>query len=89
MSSSSSINCGQSFSSADISYKQATEGDCNIGRPGGWDKKNQMKWDAWNSVRGMFVCNLTHLTVGMSNKEAMERYVSVVKELFVGEGQNF
>jgi diazepam-binding inhibitor (GABA receptor modulator, acyl-CoA-binding protein) len=33
-------------------YKQATVGDCNTGRPGGWDLKGQRKWDAWNSARG-------------------------------------
>jgi diazepam-binding inhibitor (GABA receptor modulator, acyl-CoA-binding protein) len=33
-------------------YKQATEGDCNVGRPGGWNLKGQKKWDAWNSARG-------------------------------------
>ena len=33
-------------------YKQATIGDCNTGRPGGWDLKGQRKWDAWNSARG-------------------------------------
>ena len=33
-------------------YKQATDGDCNVRRPGGWDLKGQKKWDAWNSVRG-------------------------------------
>lgn len=34
------------------SYKQVTAGDCNVGRPGGWDLKGQKKWDSWNSVRG-------------------------------------
>ena len=34
------------------SYKQATEGDCGGGRPGGWNLKGQLKWDSWNSIRG-------------------------------------
>jgi len=58
-------------------YKQALVGDCNTGRPGGWDVKGQRKWDAWNSVRGM------------SGHEARERYVDIVKGLFGEQDQGF
>jgi diazepam-binding inhibitor (GABA receptor modulator, acyl-CoA-binding protein) len=71
-----------------LSYKQATLGDCNIGRPGGLDLKGQYKWDAWNSVRGTrFV--FTALILGMPNEEARGRYVSIVKDLFARHGMNF
>ena len=71
-----------------LRYKQATCGDCNTGRPGGWDLKGQRKWDAWNSVRGTPVA-VIFLIIGMSGHEARERYVSLVKELFNRQGDRF
>lgn len=70
------------------SYKQATIGDCNIGRPGGLDLKGQYKWDAWNSVRGIRLV-FPALILGMPNDEARARYVSIVKDLFGRHGMNF
>lgn len=72
----------------DNSYKQATVGDCNVDRPSGWDLKGRMKWDAWNAIRGMERI-LKFLMVGMSDQEAKERYVSMVKDLFARQGQGF
>eukprot|EP00608_Synchroma_pusillum_P008383 CAMPEP_0198428464 /NCGR_PEP_ID=MMETSP1452-20131203/6564_1 /TAXON_ID=1181717 /ORGANISM="Synchroma pusillum, Strain CCMP3072" /LENGTH=156 /DNA_ID=CAMNT_0044148859 /DNA_START=8 /DNA_END=476 /DNA_ORIENTATION=+ len=34
-------------------FKQATEGDCNIARPGIFDQAGRYKWDAWSGLRGM------------------------------------
>ncbi|XP_059390681.1 acyl-CoA-binding domain-containing protein 5A-like [Carassius carassius] len=34
-------------------YKQATQGPCNIPRPGFWDPVGKAKWDAWNSLGEM------------------------------------
>lgn len=37
-------------------YKQATVGDVNIARPGGFlNWEANAKWDAWNNVKGMTV----------------------------------
>ncbi len=33
-------------------YKQATEGDVNSERPGGFDFKSIAKWDAWSKLKG-------------------------------------
>ncbi|KAH0833228.1 Acbp from Moniliophthora Perniciosa [Lanmaoa asiatica] len=33
-------------------YKQVTEGDVNIARPGMLDFVGKAKWDAWNGVKG-------------------------------------
>ena len=83
------INCTRiPWCFTDNSYKQATVGDCNVGRPGGWDLKGRMKWDAWDSVRGMERIS-KFLIVGMSDHEAKERYVSLVKGLFTRQGQGF
>ena len=51
------LNCTSSIFSLKLdiineSYKQVTVGDCNIPRPGGILVKGQMKWEAWDSVRG-------------------------------------
>ncbi|MCX2740069.1 acyl-CoA-binding protein [Pontibacter anaerobius] len=50
-------------------YKQATEGDVNTERPGGFDFKNIAKWDAWKKQEGK------------SQEEAREEYVQYVNEL--------
>lgn len=50
-------------------YKQASEGDVNTERPGGFDFKNIAKWDAWKKQEGK------------SQEEAREEYVQYVNEL--------
>lgn len=44
-------------------YKQATEGPCEIPKPGFWDIINRAKWDAWKGLGNM------------SKEEAMQHYV--------------
>lgn len=34
-------------------YKQATIGDCNIPQPSLFDFTNKIKWEAWNSIKGI------------------------------------
>ncbi|MCC9167663.1 acyl-CoA-binding protein [Pontibacter harenae] len=53
-------------------YKQATEGDVNTGRPGGFDFKNIAKWDAWKSQEGK------------APEEARAEYVQLVDQLAKG-----
>ncbi|XP_056594606.1 acyl-CoA-binding domain-containing protein 5A isoform X3 [Triplophysa dalaica] len=48
-------------------YKQATQGPCNIPRPGFWDPVGKAKWDAWNSLGDMV------------KEEAMAAYVDDLK----------
>ncbi|XP_041924221.1 acyl-CoA-binding domain-containing protein 5A isoform X1 [Alosa sapidissima] len=48
-------------------YKQATQGPCNIPRPGFWDPVGKVKWDAWNALGEM------------SREEAMTAYVDEMK----------
>lgn len=50
-------------------YKQATEGDVNTDRPGGFDFKNIAKWDAWKKQEGK------------SQEQAREEYVQFVDSL--------
>ncbi|GHA76571.1 acyl-CoA-binding protein [Pontibacter akesuensis] len=50
-------------------YKQASEGDVNTERPGGFDFKNIAKWDAWKNQQGK------------SQEQAREEYVQYVNEL--------
>ena len=50
-------------------YKQATEGDVNTERPGGFDFKNIAKWDAWKKQEGK------------SQETARAEYVQFVNEL--------
>lgn len=50
-------------------YKQATEGDVNTERPGGFDFKNIAKWDAWKKQEGK------------SQEAARAEYVQFVNEL--------
>jgi len=51
-------------------FKQATEGDVNEPRPGGFDFKAIAKHDAWNSKKGK------------TKDTAMEEYVALVKNLY-------
>ncbi|XP_047667589.1 acyl-CoA-binding domain-containing protein 5A isoform X2 [Tachysurus fulvidraco] len=48
-------------------YKQATQGPCNIPRPGFWDPVGKVKWDAW------------HALGDMPKEEAMIAYVDDLK----------
>ncbi|RAU82312.1 acyl-CoA-binding protein [Pontibacter arcticus] len=50
-------------------FKQATEGNVNTDRPGGFDFKNIAKWDAWKKLQDK------------SQDEAREEYVSLVNKL--------
>mgnify|MGYP005751263305 FL=1 len=50
-------------------FKQATEGDVNTDRPGGFDFKNIAKWDAWKSQQGK------------SSEVARQEYVALVNRL--------
>ncbi len=50
-------------------YKQASEGDVTAARPGGFDFKALMKYDAWKNL------------AGLSQDEARQQYVELVREL--------
>ncbi|XP_051818957.1 acyl-CoA-binding domain-containing protein 5 isoform X1 [Antechinus flavipes] len=58
-------------------YKQATEGPCNISRPGFWDPIGRYKWDAWSSLGDM------------TKEEAMIAYVEEMKKVWVICIKNF
>lgn len=51
-------------------YKQATEGDVQENRPGGFDFKAIAKYDSWSSMKGM------------SREEAKKAYIDLVDSLF-------
>jgi acyl-CoA-binding protein len=51
-------------------YKQATEGDVQEDRPGGFDFKAIAKYDTWANLKGM------------SKNEAMQAYIDLVNALF-------
>lgn len=51
-------------------YKQATEGDINEDRPGGFDFKAIAKYDSWASLRGK------------TPEESMNEYIELVDSLF-------
>lgn len=50
-------------------YKQATSGDVNIKRPGGFDMVGKAKWDAWARLKGK------------SKEAAMQSYIDLVDRL--------
>lgn len=50
-------------------YKQATEGDNNTERPGGFDFKAAAKYNAWANLKGI------------SNEEAMQQYIDLINRL--------
>jgi len=50
-------------------YKQATAGDVQTARPGGFDFKNIAKWDAWKKQEGK------------SREVAQEEYVQLINQL--------
>jgi diazepam-binding inhibitor (GABA receptor modulating acyl-CoA-binding protein) len=51
-------------------YKQATIGDVNIECPGFWNLKGQVKWKAWESVKGE------------TQETAKQKYIEFANELF-------
>jgi diazepam-binding inhibitor (GABA receptor modulating acyl-CoA-binding protein) len=51
-------------------YKQAKFGDINIKKPFIFNLKENTKWEAWNSVKGLSKC------------KAMEEYVNLSLELY-------
>ncbi|PKU31726.1 acyl- -binding domain-containing protein 5 isoform x1 [Limosa lapponica baueri] len=57
-------------------YKQATQGPCNIPRPGFWDPIGRYKWDAWSALGDM------------SKEEAMIAYVEEMKKCSNWFGQD-
>lgn len=57
-------------------FKQATEGDVNVPRPGMFDLKGKAKWDAWNGKKGM------------SKEEAQRAYIARAKQLAETYGLN-
>jgi acyl-CoA-binding protein len=50
-------------------YKQATIGDNNTERPGGFDFKAAAKYNAWEKLKGQ------------TKEEAMEQYVQIINRL--------
>ncbi len=50
-------------------YKQATEGDVQGERPGGFDFKGIAKYDAWSALKGK------------SREQAMQEYIDLVNLL--------
>ncbi|WP_020405244.1 acyl-CoA-binding protein [Hahella ganghwensis] len=50
-------------------YKQATEGDVSGSRPGMMDFVGRAKYDAWAKLKGL------------SNDDAMQRYVDTIEDL--------
>ena len=53
-------------------YKQATVGDVEGDRPGGFDFRAQAKFDAWEQKRGL------------SSEDAMQSYIELVDRLASG-----
>jgi acyl-CoA-binding protein len=53
-------------------YKQATTGDVEGDRPGGFDFRGQAKFDAWEKRQGM------------SSDDAMQAYIELVDRLASG-----
>lgn len=50
-------------------YKQGSDGDCSGSRPGFTDLVGRAKYDAWKKI------------AGMSNEDAMQKYIDKVKAL--------
>ena len=48
-------------------FKQATIGDCNIPAPSMFNISDNIKWNAWNSIKGL------------SKEDSMIQYISLVK----------
>ncbi|MGY8525277.1 acyl-CoA-binding protein [Paracidovorax citrulli] len=56
-------------------YKQGTEGDAHGDKPGMTDMVGRFKFEAWETLRGL------------SQQEAMEKYIALVEELRAGSAQ--
>ncbi|XP_018122206.1 enoyl-CoA delta isomerase 2 L homeolog isoform X1 [Xenopus laevis] len=54
-------------------FKQATQGPCNVSKPGMLDFVNKVKWDAWNSLGSL------------SKDDARQSYVELVSSLVSSE----
>lgn len=52
-------------------YKQGTSGDVSGDKPGFFDFVGASKYDAWESIKGM------------SNEDAMQKYIDEVQNLIV------
>ena len=52
-------------------YKQATIGDCETVAPSMFNITDNIKWNAWNSIKGL------------SKEEAMKKIHNVSKKLYV------
>lgn len=50
-------------------FKQATVGDVDSERPGGFDFKGNAKWDAWKKIQGT------------TSGEAESQYITLVNQL--------
>ncbi|CAE7209074.1 DBI [Symbiodinium natans] len=50
-------------------FKQAVEGDIYVRKPGMFDTKEKMKWEAWNKVKGM------------ATDAAKKKYIDLAKRL--------
>eukprot|EP01064_Diplonema_japonicum_P020806 TRINITY_DN30381_c0_g1_i1.p1 TRINITY_DN30381_c0_g1~~TRINITY_DN30381_c0_g1_i1.p1 ORF type:complete len:420 (+),score=95.42 TRINITY_DN30381_c0_g1_i1:49-1308(+) len=50
-------------------YKQATEGDCTIPKPGMFEMEKKAKWDAWTGV------------TGLSKEDAKTKYINLVNSM--------
>lgn len=60
-------------------YKQATEGPCNVPKPGWFDMRAKSKWEAWNNLGKM------------PQHEAKALYIETVKKIdsdFLESGKN-
>ncbi|KAI8877685.1 ACBP-domain-containing protein [Backusella circina FSU 941] len=55
-------------------YKQATEGDISIQRPGLFDVVGRAKWDAWEKIKGLTTLNAKHAYVEALLKATTEAY---------------
>jgi len=51
-------------------YKQAKVGDININKPSFFNIKENTKWEAWNSVKGL------------SKEKAMNEYINLSLKLY-------
>lgn len=49
-------------------FKQGTEGECNIPKPGWLDSRGRRKWDAWKNL------------AGMKSEEAKQKYILLVQK---------
>ncbi|KAI8993447.1 acyl CoA binding protein-domain-containing protein [Pilobolus umbonatus] len=55
-------------------YKQVSEGDINVQRPGLFDVVGRAKWDAWKKLEGLSVLEARHIYVEALLRIAAEAY---------------